>query len=84
MRPRVFEPTSEEMLEMCMLSGDKMSAANLFVDQLKVKVKLEIKDNMEINILGYVCNKQEKSRYKSRSGRTKLLLSEENPGEKDI
>ncbi len=41
----VFEPTSEEMLEMAEKRSGTNSAANLFVDQLKVKVKLEIKDN---------------------------------------
>ena len=41
----VFEPTSEEILEMVEKETGTNSAANLFVDQLKIKLVLEIKDN---------------------------------------
>lgn len=77
----VFEPTSEEMLEMAEKESGTNSAANLFVDQLKVKVELEIKDNKgklsaSVSMFG---NKQEKSVDIKVDQKNKTFWSEENP-----
>ena len=80
----VFEPTSEEMLEMAEKETGTNSAANLFVDQLKVKVELEIKDNTgklsaSVSMFG---NKQEKSVDIKVDQKNKTFWSEENPEKK--
>lgn len=82
----VFEPTSEEMLEMAEKESGTNSAANLFVDQLKVKVELEIKDNTgklsaSVSMFG---NKQEKSVDIKVDQKNKTFWSEENPEKKVI
>ena len=82
----VFEPTSEEMLEMAEKESGTNSAANLFVDQLKVKVELEIKDNTgklsaSVSMFG---NKQEKSVDIKVDQKNKTFWSEENPEKKEI
>ena len=80
----VFEPTSEEMLEMAEKETGTNSAANLFVDQLKVKVELEIKDNTgkisaSVSVFG---NKQEKSVDLKVDQKSKTFWSEEDPEKK--
>ena len=82
----VFEPTSEEMLEMAEKESGTNSVANLFVDQLKVKVELEIKDNTgklsaSVSMFG---NKQEKSVDIKVDQKNKTFWSEENPEKKVI
>ena len=66
----VFEPTSEEILEMVEKETGTNSAANLFVDQLKIKLVLEIKDNTgtistSVSIFGNDKEKKEDSTSKS-------------------
>ena len=80
----VFEPTSEEILEMVEKETGANSAANLFVDQLKVKVELEIKDNTgKISALVSVFgNKQEKSVDLKVDQKSKTFWSEEDPEKK--
>lgn len=80
----VFEPTSEEILEMVEKETGANSAANLFVDQLKVKVELEIKDNTgkisaSVSVFG---NKQEKSVDLKVDQKSKTFWSEEDPEKK--
>ena len=80
----VFEPTSEEILEMVEKETGTNSAANLFVDQLKVKVELEIKDNTgklsaSVSMFG---NKQEKSVDLKVDQKSKTFWSEEDPEKK--
>ena len=80
----VFEPTSEEILEMVEKETGTNSAANLFVDQLKVKVELEIKDNTgklsaSVSMFG---NKQEKSVVLKVDQKSKTFWSEEDPEKK--
>lgn len=80
----VFEPTSEEILEMVEKETGINSAANLFVDQLKIKVELEIKDNSgkisaSVSMFG---NKQEKSVDIKVDQKNKTFWSEEDPEKK--
>ena len=80
----VFEPTSEEILEMVEKETGTNSAANLFVDQLKIKLVLEIKDNTgtmsaSVSIFG---NDQEKTVDFKVDQKNKIIWSEEDPERK--
>lgn len=80
----VFEPTSEEILEMVEKETGTNSAANLFVDQLKIKLVLEIKDNTgtmsaSVSIFG---NDQEKTVDLKVDQKKKIIWSEEDPEKK--
>ena len=80
----VFEPTSEEILEMVEKETGTNSAANLFVDQLKIKLVLEIKDNTgtmsaSVSIFG---NDQEKTVDLKVDQKNKIIWSEEDPEKK--
>lgn len=80
----VFEPTSEEILEMVEKETGTNSAANLFVDQLKIKLVLEIKDNTgtmsaSVSIFG---NDQEKTVSLKVDQKNKIIWSEEDPEKK--
>ena len=80
----VFEPTSEEILEMVEKETGTNSAANLFVDQLKIKLVLEIKDNTgtmsaSVSIFG---NDQEKTVDFKVDQKNKIIWSEEDPEKK--
>ena len=80
----VFEPTSEEILEMVEKETGTNSAANLFVDQLKIKLVLEIKDNTgtmsaSVSIFG---NDQEKTVDLKVEQKKKIIWSEEDPEKK--
>lgn len=80
----VFEPTSEEILEMVEKETGTNSVANLFVDQLKIKLVLEIKDNTgtmsaSVSIFG---NDQEKTVDLKVDQKNKIIWSEEDPEKK--
>ena len=80
----VFEPTSEEILEMVEKETGTNSAANLFVDQLKIKLVLEIKDNTgtmsaSVSIFG---NDKEKTVDLKVDQKNKIIWSEEDPEKK--
>ena len=80
----VFEPTSEEILEMVEKETGTNSAANLFVDQLKIKLVLEIKDNTgtistSVSIFG---NDKEKKVDLKVDQKNKIIWSEEDPEKK--
>lgn len=80
----VFEPTSEEILEMVEKETGTNSAANLFVDQIKIKLVLEIKDNTgtmsaSVSIFG---NDQEKTVDLKVDQKNKIIWSEEDPEKK--
>lgn len=80
----VFEPTSEEILEMVEKETGTNSAANLFVDQLKIKLVLEINGNTgtmsaSVNIFG---NDQEKTVDLKVDQKNKIIWSEEDPEKK--
>ena len=80
----VFEPTSEEILEMVEKETGTNSAANLFVDQLKIKLVLEIKDNTgtmsaSVSIFG---KDQEKTVDLKVDQKNKIIWSEEDPEKK--
>lgn len=80
----VFEPTSEEILEMVEKETGTNSAAKLFVDQLKIKLVLEIKDNTgtmyaSVSIFG---KDQEKTVDLKVDQKNKIIWSEEDPEKK--
>jgi len=80
----VFEPTSEEILEMVEKETGTNSAANLFVDQLKIKLVLEIKNNTgtmfaSVSIFG---KDQEKTVDLKVDQKNKIIWSEEDPEKK--
>lgn len=80
----VFEPTSEEILEMVEKETGTNSAANLFVDQLKIKLVLEIKDNTgtmsaSVSIFG---KDQEKTVDLKVDQKNKIIWSEEDSEKK--
>lgn len=80
----VFEPTSEEILEMVENEGVETNGASLFVNQLKIKVVLEIKDNTgtmsaSVSIFG---NDQEKIVDLKVDQKNKIIWSEEDPDKK--
>lgn len=80
----VFEPTSEEILEMVEKETGTNSAANLFVDQLKIKLVLEIKDktgtmSASVSIFG---NDQEKTVGLKVDQQNKIIWSEKDPEKK--
>ena len=80
----VFEPTSEEILEMVENEGVESNGASLFVNQLKIKVVLEIKDNTgtmsaSVTLFG---NDQEKTVDLKVDQKNKVIWSEDDPDKK--
>lgn len=80
----VFEPTSKELLEMVENEGVETNGASFFIDQLKIKVVLEIKDNTgtmsaSVSIFG---NDQEKTVDLKVDQKNKIIWSEEDPEKK--
>ena len=80
----VFEPTSKELLEIVEKEGVETNGASLFIDQLKIKVVLEIKDNTgtmsaSVSIFG---NDQEKTVDLKVDQKNKIIWSEEDPEKK--
>ena len=76
----VFEPTSEEILEMVEKETETNSVAKLFVNQLKIKLVLEIKNNTgtmfaSVSIFG---KDQEKTVDLKVDQKQKLISSKEN------
>ena len=80
----VFEPTSEEILEMVEKETETNSVAKLFVNQLKIKLVLEIKNNTgtmfaSVSIFG---KDQEKTVDLKVDQKNKIIWSEEDPEKK--
>lgn len=80
----VFEPTSKELLEIVEKEGVETNGASLFIDQLKIKVVLEIKDNTgtmsaSVSIFG---NDQEKTVDLKVDQKNKIIWSEKDPDKK--
>lgn len=80
----VFEPTSKELLEIVEKEGVETNGASLFIDQLKIKVVLEIKDNTgtmsaSVSIFG---NDKEKTVDLKVDQKNKIIWSEKDPDKK--
>lgn len=80
----VFEPTSEEILEMVEKETETNNVAKLFVNQLKIKLVLEIKNNTgtmfaSVSIFG---KDQEKTVDLKVDQKNKIIWSEEDPEKK--
>ncbi|WP_449159836.1 hypothetical protein [Streptococcus sp.] len=76
----VFEPSTEDIKSILKEQGDSIEGAELFIDQLKIKLTLEIKGEKGkisgfVSILG---NKTEKSVDLKVDQKQKLISSKEN------
>ena len=76
----VFEPSTEDIKSILKEQGNSIEGAELFIDQLKIKLTLEIKGEKG-NISGFVSilgNKTEKSVDLKVDQKQKLISSKEN------